>query len=388
MFLFFLTKELRADPLISSVNGSFDQGSTATITGSAFGTRGNFAGSSHAIPSFLPVVWKDFEDHILNSDGLTEENAGTNSWVVESVTPRIAGNYYGKRKYDATDGRIQGLQKVQHGTTGNWFFSFWILWPSVANLGDIDGGKQWRIFGDPTTSHNMYMSSVDDSSELVFQSEYPPCSCAIDTLPGNKLGEWERIDIAMTQSPDQFIVYRNMQKKYCIASDTSAFTNCNTYVTKTFVHNPFNADGHTFVFGHMIDGPGAPAGENYTGNGNYKEDDLYADYSLAHIEVCSKSTWNALLSGGGTNDNHCEIQIPTNWVDTSISINFNAGSFATGTAAYLYVITENNTAESFDVNANGFPITIGATGGGGGSPGTPHTGLNGKSKLNGKAVLK
>lgn len=50
----------------------------------------------------------------------------------------------------------------------------------------------------------------------------------------------------------------------------------------------------------------------------------------------------------------------------------NTGSFNSGDTAYLYVITENGTAESFDVNANGFPVTIGETGtSGGGEPEEP-----------------
>lgn len=385
-------KEAQATPSISGISGTFNHLSTITISGSSFGTRSNFGGFSHAISTFMPVVWKDFEDDLLVSDRLTVENNHLQNWVVENVTPKTNSTEYGKRIYfDEGDGlsRISGLQMTQSGVTGNWFFSYWFLLPDLANANLIDGGKTFRIFGNPATSHNIYLGLVDDSSELTVVTECTsncgnPSPSEHTKVPGYKLGEWQRVDLAITQNPDQLIVFRNMQKYYCIASDTSTFTDCAWPFQQQYVDNPFDANGHTFVYGHMLDDP-ATGGDG----GNAKFDDLFADYSLARVEVCTKSTWNALITGGGTNVNHCEVQIPTAWNTTSINVTFNTGSLATGSTAYVYVITQNSTAQSFDVNSNGFQIVIGTTSSGGGSTSTSvGKGLNGHSRVGGKAVFR
>jgi hypothetical protein len=75
--------------------------------------------------------------------------------------------------------------------------------------------------------------------------------------------------------------------------------------------------------------------------------EIYVDTTLARVEICNAST--------KASSNHCEIQIPkTQWIDGTLQITVNQGSFATGTTAYLYVVDASGTASA------GKPVTFGA----------------------------
>lgn len=356
-----------AVPSISGVSGVFNNLETITIAGSGMGSHPDFNGASHSIPDHLVPVWKDFEDSTLISDGITSiQNNHTQSWILETTGGKVNSGVHGKRIFfahgDNVD-RISGLQKFMSGTTGNFFFSYWFWWPSLENITLADGGKQFRIYGSGTAA-NIYVASAENSSSMQWASEChggcsPDPALTKGKAGGYKLGEWQRIDAVMSQNPSQMVMYRNMQKFYCASPSLTGFTNCVNQYAEQYVYNPFGGNGHDFLFGHMIDSPG-DGGDN----GYYRMDDLYADYTLAHVELCSKPTWNELITGGGTAANKCEVQIPKNWASTQVAVSFNPGSFTTGQTAYLYVISDGGTPESFDVNPTGFPVVIGQTGSG------------------------
>lgn len=83
-----------------------------------------------------------------------------------------------------------------------------------------------------------------------------------------------------------------------------------------------------------------PSGDAYT-----YWDDVYLDNTQARVELGNAPTYSAC--------NHREIQIPTAWSPTTVSIRFNQGTFQTGQTAYLFVVTADG-AES-----PGFQVTIG-----------------------------
>jgi hypothetical protein len=58
-------------------------------------------------------------------------------------------------------------------------------------------------------------------------------------------------------------------------------------------------------------------------------DDVYVDFTQARVEIGDAATYDGC--------SHREIQIPTEWSDTSITITVNGGSFVDGAAVYLYV---------------------------------------------------
>ena len=71
--------------------------------------------------------------------------------------------------------------------------------------------------------------------------------------------------------------------------------------------------------------------------------DVYLDYSRARVILGNAPTLDASTVR--------EVQVPTSWSDSSISVTANLGKFADGRTAYLYVVDANGV-----VNAVGTPI--------------------------------
>ncbi len=75
----------------------------------------------------------------------------------------------------------------------------------------------------------------------------------------------------------------------------------------------------------------------------YWADDVYLDTTWARVMIGNAPTWGASTQK--------EIQIPTAWSDTSISIVLNRGTFSNLGTGYLYVVDANG-----NVNSNGYPL--------------------------------
>jgi hypothetical protein len=86
-----------------------------------------------------------------------------------------------------------------------------------------------------------------------------------------------------------------------------------------------------------------PYAQNY--NTDLQIDDAVMDYTQTRVMLCANA------DGTG----HREIQIPTAWSDSQITITVNQGSFTTGETAYLCVFDSNG-----DVVASQ-AVTIGST---------------------------
>lgn len=74
--------------------------------------------------------------------------------------------------------------------------------------------------------------------------------------------------------------------------------------------------------------------------------DLYYDNSNSRVLACKGSTY--------ANRGVCELQVPTNWNENSISVSFNQGALLNGSTAYFYVIDSNGS-----MNNQGYPFVIG-----------------------------
>jgi hypothetical protein len=88
-------------------------------------------------------------------------------------------------------------------------------------------------------------------------------------------------------------------------------------------------------------------------------DDIYADNTLSRVMLGNASTYAASTK--------FEMQKPSVWSASSVTIAANPASFTTGQTAYLYVIDSTGA-----VNASGLPVTIG---GGDTTPPAAPTGL-------------
>jgi hypothetical protein len=74
-------------------------------------------------------------------------------------------------------------------------------------------------------------------------------------------------------------------------------------------------------------------------------DEFYMDSTRSRVEVCNAATYTASTK--------CEVQVPTAWTDTSISLPLKTGYLGSG-PAYVYVINASG-----KVNSAGSPIAIG-----------------------------
>lgn len=73
-------------------------------------------------------------------------------------------------------------------------------------------------------------------------------------------------------------------------------------------------------------------------------DSLYIDETWHHVTICSSPTWSECRDQ--------EIQIPTAWSDSRITVSVNEGSLDIRDAVYLYVVDKDGNA-----NSNGFALT-------------------------------
>jgi hypothetical protein len=70
----------------------------------------------------------------------------------------------------------------------------------------------------------------------------------------------------------------------------------------------------------------------------YSVDDVYVDTTWARVMVGNASTL--------ANSTHREIQIPSAWSDTEITVTYNQGSFANQETCYLFVVDSDGTASA------------------------------------------
>jgi len=283
-------------PSINSTSGTWAHGNSVTIYGSSFGSHGDYGGSQ----DFLCRGWFDFETGGLAGGNFTCENS--NVWQIRTTSTRNNSSYHGRKVYNGT--RL-GAMKVQTlDNTHEFYSSFWIMLDSSGN----DAGKIWRIWSD-IHSDNIYLATGTTNTMIRGFSESQRCDPPPSTQwsSPNSLGynQWHRLEIWMDDNPSEFTVW--MDGIYQWSHDN-------------WVPYPWYSGNHTWQFGHMIN--------DCTGGHNF--DDLFADNTRARVEIGNASTWAGCTQR--------EIQIPTGWSNSTITIKANKGAFSSFSGKYLYVV--------------------------------------------------
>jgi len=329
--------------LVAAVAGAQPAVSTATQQATASGTMLVVSGTNFGVHAnhnpagsgaFLNAAWQTFESGQLSGGNMTLENISPSQWSVQSTGARPNSRFYARKVY--IDNRLGELNLAQANTTGKWFVSFWFRVQDVASQ---QSGKFFRIWGD---NANVYLSTGAGNLETRGFSECTSCTpqpATVWTSPDAFVADqWARVDIEMAQSPDLFAVYVNGKLEW---RRSSTLTGADK---EQWIPNPLGGNGHTIGIGGMIDS----AAEGWPANGSYKFDDVYIDYTWARVELGNAATWAACTRK--------EIQPPRQWSGTQITAQLNAGAFAPGQTAYVYVVDANGA-----VNTNGVPIVIGGT---------------------------
>jgi len=101
---------------------------------------------------------------------------------------------------------------------------------------------------------------------------------------------------------------------------------------------------HRFVDGEYTEFRLGHMAQQFTDTAKAWFDDLYIASTQARVELGNNSSWSSCT--------HREIQIPTSWSSNSITVDFNQGTFGSGTA-YLFVVdADGNASAGYAVTTN------------------------------------
>jgi len=330
-----------------------------TIQGSDFGFK----------ESGPPARWEDFDDGELNTtfnepDWYMEYDVDTYCYPHYSEQQMRDGTYSIAFCQEHTDGKT-GFQDMNTGSLdsgGRIFFSTYIYVPTSPAYVDEYKSKMWYVHsgeGDGWTQypqiqvHDYFTGSgvtyrersCDISSGTLYNCDY------VESIPGNDPGrcrdwfggyahdEWVRIQVEFDSG--DYDTWNGLYRHYInnvISQDFPAFE---PDPFKFLCNDDPQIDNVMFGYWWGRD-------DGYTDTKTIAfYDDIYVDTTWARIEICDKSTYDDYPI-------HCEIQIPSEWSESSISFEANKGIHNIGEELHLFVIDEDGVSSE-----NGYPIQFG-----------------------------
>lgn len=342
-----------ADPVITGVEGTLDQGGSLTLFGSSFGDKATDA----------PLRWDDFQDGEPGTQLIDRSEPGGGIWDLQAH-PGRRPYYSGSNGFDSrTGGWITGIQRipgdicvlqnyynipdgvgtnraigVQEAPSRTWYVSFWVYRDDYAGTAmQCTNAKVYGNFSGTDGFNTRWDEYWNGESGHIFAID---CTGSAEGVIHNTWGvfqdvrnRWIRVerflDLGQTGTPDGY---------------HAGATDLQMRGEYTGVFTPQHCAGQqveSFVLGHYFrSGDTEPAAlmRQYIS-------ELYVDHSFARVEIGDAPTWNACT--------HREIQIPSAWSPGSITVTGNVGTFASGTQVYLYVVDADRRPSA------GFPVTIG-----------------------------
>jgi hypothetical protein len=333
-----------AAPSISGVSGTISHGQSITISGSGFGSKSTAA----------PAVW----DNCSGTDVLDKWDVNYNadsgsSYAGAYRTPASLGRnvalphsnitkYFCGAHYPGTSAQAGwNVGVAKNRTVTSWpcysYISFynradpswtWSADSTDDNYKEYDWSRDsWPYGADNWYLEYYYRSSWhlnDDSTDGLAR----PISGWHQGDHWNVTSSWMKVEMEIrhdTSSSGYIKVWENGVLKV-------NFTGQNTWAS-------------TGTYNELI---GGFARDRSTSNWRYFAD-MYLDYSLQRVMIGNAST----LASSTTLR---EVQIPSAWSASSITVTVNQGGFANGSTAYLYVFDDTGTA-----NSTGYAITFGDT---------------------------
>lgn len=368
-----------AAPQIETVAGQFQHGSTVTITGQNFGAKTTGA---------APYRWDDFE-----SGAVPNPLAAPWDLVYYGGSNPVPARYGLKSR----TGVSQKVANVNFDDTGRSDFGksagtsptdIYQLYLSFYAYMDFSlapsrNYKIFRSYSGAGDDHDMLVLTTYPKSGTTWQFFSPPnVSQHSAYVSGTGEDSWHKYEFWTNLLPDRTEVKFWIDGKLQVnwpsnPPDTSGRGMDELRIGHYFAHDDLvcsssasphygeacypDSDSNTFC-----DGPchwSTAACDAFGGcHGTVSFDDVYIDQTPARVEICSKSAYAAKESQGDT----CEVQVPSVWSETGITVSFNQGAFTEGQTAYLYV-----TDPGGSVNALGSPLVISGQAGDGVAPGQP-----------------
>lgn len=322
-----MAASVSAQPTVTSVTGALTPGGRVTITGSQFGTHGDYGGPQ----AFLNAAWNDFSVGI-NGGNLALDGTNNAAWSYETAGGRAPGRRWARHTFNAATSesvrRLGSLSLNLRGTTGTYYSSFYLKCQANSE------GKFWRIYG---AAADIFISRSAADGHLTGYST----AGSATTVWGTSLGtlpcatRWVRVEIYMRDAPDDLIdvsvdgmpAFRRGSQ---LPSRHIDVEGSSSNQRERWVASPWGGNGHTLDFGNMVDA------------GFWGISDAFVDFTRARVELSDSSTW--------ANARRKELQIPLQWATSEVVISPNLGSLVG--QVYLYVVDAEGRA-----NAKGFPVT-------------------------------
>ena len=344
-----------AQPTISGATGSWSHKSSVIINGSGFGSKDAAA----------PVIWDD-------ASGAKVSDLWDEAW------PSCQGNSEYNLAY-RTPSQTRGSVGLPHTRHSKYIAGAHFGADPSADCGfAVILWKVRNITSFPAYSYISWYQRADDGWQFGTQNNYKTFAYSTGrgpyNLPNNWYVEynvpptsplspvqWHLNDDAFgmptqsLQDPDQNgnsfyagMAVNPMGGAWTKVEMELKYTDLNDGYIKLWENGVLKIDyaGSTdrLLGTERTEGIGGYS-NNYPFTSNWRYfSDVYLDYSRARVILGNAPTLDASTVR--------EVQVPTSWSDSSISLSVNLGAFHDGEAVYLYVVNANG-----DVNAAGIPVT-------------------------------
>ncbi len=338
-------------------------GTTINISGSSFGTK----------PQASPVFYDDLEDGTLGEPlGGDWDIATTNPPYYDDTTTANPSStkvakFFATRDEDAMNANSTYVDDIT--TTGQDIYVNMWMWYDHGNGVDLDGlphenyqVKPFRITEGTSSDQSMYGHGVnmfcwnnDINTHALYQV---PSSYAGEMIPSNSNADvppradvtagilfhkfWFNVQLVLKQASDVDVFDAVYEHSFSYKDGVQAYfvgglPNVNS---TSFTNRPADKPNpyRSVLFQNFIDA--------LSGSTTTYYDDVYIDNTLQRVEIGDNQVY--------ANCTHREIQIPTAWNDTSITVTARQGSLPDGNY-YLFVVDEDN------IPSEGYPITLGST---------------------------
>ncbi|MCU0970416.1 MAG: hypothetical protein MUF57_01150 [Gammaproteobacteria bacterium] len=342
-------------PSISGVSGSVVHGQSITISGSGFGTKS---------PA-KPWVYADFEDGFNPNSDLSQYSTWASGGENFTRTADIGVN----GGYAAQSYTFVGQQANFIAVIYAPVFDFnvngqkWYLFRKSARNFAVTSDMNWKNLRPHYGEAGFYTQigngnlSEEGTGAVGYMCPWqsPASSVCTDSITeaqvrGNQNGDWNTEQyIGQANTSGQ----QNGFLRYIVNGRLAVEMPYYDYAQKNWWHG--TADAVDFPVVHDVS-----ANEPDPPNGSWtRADTIYLDTTWSRVMLSTSSTWGTASSGP-----LYEVQIPTAWSDTSVTVEVQRGELSNGTV-YLYVVDANN-----DANASGYAVTLADAGGGDTTPPT------------------
>ena len=339
-----------AQPTVTGSSGQWSHKSVVTISGSGFGSKSTAA----------PAVWDDASgQNILDKwDGAWPNNNPVYETTYRTPLRGIGLPHNRIARYIAGGhGEALGADAgynvlvFKHRSVTSFPAYTYVSWYQRAD-------DKW-VFGDPAVSDNNFKTFAVSAAPSPYTTPnwylaYNPPTPSSTTSPASYIFSYEETGPTLrfpdARGHDHWWgeAVNPMSGVWTKVEMEIKYTSENDGYVKLWENGVLRVD----YFGHTDSMPGPLRTEAIGGyarlhgepeNWRYFSD-IYLDYSRARVILGNAATFAASTVR--------EVQIPTVWSDSSISVSVNLGAFKDGEPAYLYVVDENGS-----VNSEGLRIT-------------------------------